>query len=175
MKKRSVASVVGSLGVAVSATLASADVLVLGEAQGTVLPPDSTGLTRVALYFDSASLDSAMNIEEAALVWNLDGQPLDAIYDFSVYELVGSVTADSTGNVSIPANLNASLDSWLVGPQTNEGNETVIVRLGLKGLVQAWAKGLRSNYGVLVETPNVTREVFTSQLSHAQLKIWYSK
>jgi hypothetical protein len=175
MKRRCISVLCVLVGVALPTMMASADVVVLEGAQGTVLPADSTGLTRVALHFDSAPLDSSMKVEEAALLWNLDGQPLDAVYDFSVYELLGSLSADSTGNVVIPADLNASLDSWLVGPQTNEENQTVIVRLGLKNLVQAWAKGLKANYGVLVETPNVTREVFSAQLPHAQLKIWYSR
>jgi hypothetical protein len=176
MKERCVSFGVGVLfALTVSSTMVTADVIVLDPIQGTVLPADSTGLTRVAVYFDSAPLDSSMQVEEAALLWNLDGEPLDAVYDFSVYELLGSIAAEGTGAGPIPADLNASLDSWLVGPQTNEENQTVIVRLGLKNLVQAWAKGLRPNYGVLVETPNVAGEVFSSQLPHAKLKIWYSR
>ena len=67
------------------------------------------------------------------------------------------------------------LSEWqmnLMAPETKDGR---LIRLDLTSLVEGWANGEKSNYGVVVATatPNVSAKTLSSQTGKVQLIIRY--
>jgi hypothetical protein len=150
------------------------DTLVLAPIQASVLPADTTGITWAAFKFDIGALTSQYGgtVNEATLLWPLGSVSSDGVYDFSVYAVKVPWSPESLFSPQDSVSMGAEVDSWLVDERANEGNEGVVVRLGLKQIVEAWRRGDSVNNGIVVATRNVSPEMLGAELQAARLKVW---
>jgi len=165
------------VGLAALSPKTSADMAVLEPIQVAVCPSDSTGMNGIAALFDISALDSlgSLDVEDAVLLWEFTGLATSNLYEFTLFEAPNAWTTESIQTGQTQLVLGTPVDSWLVGPQTNEDNQGVIARLGLKRLADEWVKGTKVNNGMVITTSDVPVATLASQASAMRLQIWYSR
>ncbi len=154
----------------VAPMLASADVLELEPVEARVLPADGSGLTKVALRFDLSGMreGKGRRIYDALLDWRVTGVSGENPSEFTAHAATSSwsVAGDSPDVAEDP------VAGWDVIPDSKRADQ--LVRLDLRGLVEAWSEGKSSNYGIVVVTPNLSTTAVSTQLAKAKLTIRYS-
>lgn len=151
--------------------LAGAEVLDLTPVSSRVLPADGSGVTKVALKFDLSGMREGQGrrVFDAFLNWELSGVPTEETSEFVAY--AATTTWASTGEA--PTVSEDPAGSWEISP-ASYARLGGLVRVNLERLVDAWAAGSTTNYGVVLAMPNLSAESLASQLANARLKFRYS-
>lgn len=154
--------------------LAGADVLNLAPVSSRVLPTDETGVTKVLLKFDLSGMreGEGRRVFVANLNWEVTGLPTEETSEIAAYGATSAWTAASAA----PTVSEDKVGSWQILPESDaeQGGLEGPVRWSLDSLVDGWASGTISNYGVVLAFPGMTAESLASQVANAQLEVRYS-
>jgi hypothetical protein len=163
----------GLLTAIVMVTPVRGNVLTLAPTQAVVLPTDESGQTRIAVLFDVSGVPSGRNrrIDEALLEWVLGSVSINSESEFTAKSVGTSWTIQSI--VTSQPEVAEEVARWHIGPLDYERNGGAFVRLDIASLVEGWASGLTSNYGVLITTKDLSRTVASAHLNDIRLTIRY--
>jgi hypothetical protein len=154
---------------------AAADVLVVHPAEAVVLPADTSGLTKIVLRFDLSGMraEENLHISHAYVDWILPGVPSDRESEYATYAVTAAWSADAVASGA--AHVEAAEEPSATWEITPADYEVVggLVRLDLVDLVTAWANGTKSNYGIVLATPDVGSEGLAGELVRATLTVRY--
>ena len=140
-----------------------------------VLPDDGSGKARVALQFDLSSVLSGPGryIDEALLEWTIAGVPSTTESSFEVRPVNSVWTAATVAGRLGLLDLGADpVSNWIIEPLDFERSQG-LVRFDVTGLVRQWLEGESANYGVVVETGDLTNSVLSNQAGSATLTLRY--
>jgi hypothetical protein len=154
---------------------ASADVLNLAPTQAVVLPEVEGAPTRVALLFDLLSIPGGEGgtISAAVLDWRISGAPQDRRSTYAAFAASAGWNSGSVAGGASVALDEVATSEWELEVLDLERLGGGLLRLDLTALVRAWTTGVRANYGVVVQTPDVSREGLSQDLSQAALTVYY--
>jgi hypothetical protein len=144
-------------------------------AEAALLPADESGVAKVAMRFDLSSLRSGEHrrIEQALLEWTLTGTSDADMTEYVVYAAQASWSESAIASGSVPVHGEEPAAEWLLQPRKAGEKGAGLVRLDITELVRSWADGGQPNYGVIVATSALGREVLGGQLDQAKLTIRY--
>jgi hypothetical protein len=151
--------------------LAGAEVLNLAPASSRVLLDDESGMAKVVLKFDLSGMreGEGRQVFVARLNWEVTGLPTEEISEIAAYAATSAWTPTSEA----PTVSEDKAGSWQIMPGSDAAQEGLIL-LDLENLVDGWADGSISNYGVVLAIPDMSAETLASQLANARLEVRYS-
>lgn len=104
----------------------------------------------------------------------LSGVADDSRSEFVAFPVQSSWTGSGIQNEEIPDIAGDPASSWSIDVLDYDRNSGGFLRLDLRDLVRGWASGEVENYGIVVETPDVSGQSLTNDLGSAHLVIRYT-
>jgi hypothetical protein len=159
----------------IPSSAAYGDVLVLEPSAAAVLPSDESGIASVVFRFDLSGMreGSSREIVSGLIDWIVPGVPGQSDSEFEVYQVTGSWSeAGAAESRSAVARDEDVLCNWRI-EGLDYGRSGGAVRFDITALVEGWADETISNFGIVIESPDVTESDFTSGLTSARLTIRY--
>jgi hypothetical protein len=153
---------------------ASAEVLEVAPTAATVYVAQGTGVTTAVLRFDLSGLAEGEGrvIDEALLDWPLTGLSGESRYSIEAFPVTTAWTPEGVSATAPPSIGEAVAADWDIEPGEISGEGGALVRLNLKGLVDAWA-GEGTNCGIVILLPGLSANGIMSQLQEAKLTVRY--
>jgi hypothetical protein len=149
--------------------------LTLETAQAVVTTDGTTGASRVLIQFDLSTLPEGGGrvVDDAFLEWPVAGISSNTTSVFSVRPLTA---AWSNGSVAAALDSEALVEptgEWEFGPLDYERNGGGLVKFDVSPMVRYWLKTQSGNYGLLIETVNVSSSTLGAALASVRLHIHY--
>ena len=156
-------------------TVAGADVLEVAPTTAAVTADDESGITKVVVSFDLSRLRSGegREIHHALVQWTVAGVPSDEVSEYAAYGVTEAWTAAGVGENGIPDSDADACGRWDIYPRDYERNNGGFVKLDVRDLVEEWAAGERTNYGLVLEMSDLNGASLVNQLGNIRLLLRY--